>query len=202
MKTYFVISTDVKSALDNVTVYGMSDLEKTDIMRLLSAHLKYSGSIMFIDKLSIPEYDCAYPLNKVLSMLDNMILHREEVVKKYTFNVADSLKCSSHYVHITHESGHYIIDLSYPDLDFKELSRDRSAMIAENRRVGEIMRFLFKNDIDFEYCGSRAKIKIPEDWRNDLRLLIHGDCYYDYTFMINKRVWHTTSEIVEITPSF
>jgi hypothetical protein len=96
-------------------------------------------------------------LKATLDKLDTMVLHAKKVIYKETFDHYDviMLDRAEYY----EENGWFFVDLSGGD--FKALSKDRTAMLAENRRVYELMSFLFKHSCEFEYAGSRAKIKIP-----------------------------------------
>lgn len=161
MINYFNVFTDNTNAINNVSLYGFSELEKVDICRLLGAHLKYSGGYKFISKEDIPEaYGGANPLKSILTALDNLTLYRDTVIYNRELSHKDYLYFDKLYhISVDEDYKYYHIDLSAGD--FKELCKDRTAMIEENRRVGEAMKFLLAHNCEFEYDGSRAKLKIP-----------------------------------------
>ena len=158
---YFNIFTDAKNAINNISLYGYSEFEKADICRLLGAHLKYSGGYKFINKEDIPEaYGGANPLRKILLALDDLTLYRDTVVYNRKLVNEDYLYFDKLY-NISVDDGfkYYHIDLSAGD--FKDLCKNKAAMIAENKRVGDAMKFLLEHNCEFEYDGSRAKLKMP-----------------------------------------
>ena len=121
MKTYFTINTDVNNAIDNVHYYGWSKLEPNDVVRLLGAHLKYSGGFQFINKDDIPEGTYALELPSILKKLDNMILHREVVHTYHMVDHIDVLQFDSSALY-DGDDGYYYLDLTKDS--FKELSKD------------------------------------------------------------------------------
>lgn len=157
MKNYFVVSTTVANAIDNITIYGMSDLEKIDVVRLISAHHKYPYSLEFINKDDVPDIYCAHPLNRFLEVFEGIVLHSVSKVYTDIIDGWDEIKVDGQSVEDS--DGYKHIDLSYGD--FKSVSKSRTAMLKENRCVGEVMSFLFEHNIEFEYDGSRAKLKCP-----------------------------------------
>lgn len=152
MNTYFTLTTTVENGIDNVTINGRAIYSVCDVTRLISAHAKYPYSLTF-HKIGGPD---AENLKAVLDKLDEMVIHKRKVTYKEVFDHYDNLYLDVDYYE---EDGWLYVDLSRQD--FKSLSKDRTAMLAENRRVYELMEFLFKHNCEFEYAGSRAKIKIP-----------------------------------------
>ena len=177
---YFNIFTNVKNAINNISFYGYSELEKTDISRLLGAHLKYSGGYQFIDKEDIPEaYGGANPLKNILSALDNLVLYKDIIETTEVFDHEDTLWFDKLYtIAVSDALEYYHIDLSGGD--FKSLSRDRTAMLAENKRIGEAMKFLLEHGCEFEYDGSRAKLKIPVNHPANNHLYIGSKLAHEY----------------------
>lgn len=158
---YFNIFTNAKNAINNINLYGYSELEKTDISRLLGAHLKYSGGYQFINKEDIPEaYGGANSLKNILTALDNLVLYKDVTETTEVFDHEDTLWFDKLYtIAVSDALEYYHIDLSGGD--FKSLSKDRTAMLAENKRVGAAMKFLLEHGCEFEYDGSRAKLRMP-----------------------------------------
>lgn len=154
MSTYFTITTAVEKAIDNVTINGRSIYSEADTLTLIKSHCKYPVIVKFYKERHEDDLES---LKATLDKLDTMVLHAKKVIYKETFDHYDviMLDRAEYY----EENGWFFVDLSGGD--FKALSKDRTAMLAENRRVYELMSFLFKHGCEFEYAGSRAKIKIP-----------------------------------------
>lgn len=163
---YFTLTTTAVNAIDNVTIYGNAIYEPIDVLRLITAHAKYPFSLKFSEKpVTEDAHDC---LKNVLKKLDNMVLHKESV--KWVAGEKKVLgELITDYKGMTQDNKYIYLDLS-DDREFKYLKKDRSAMLAENRRVGEVMSFLFKNDCEFEYEGSRAILKILKDYFGHLEV--------------------------------
>lgn len=153
MNTYFTLTTTVENGIDNVTINGRAVYSVCDVARLISAHAKYPYSLTF-HKFAGPD---SVNLKTVLDKLDEMVIHKRKVTYKEVFDHCDRIviEGADYY----EEKGYLFVDMSGGE--FKSLSKDRTAMLAENRRVYELMEFLFKHNCEFEYAGSRAKIKIP-----------------------------------------
>ena len=190
MATYFILTTVAEKAFDNVTLMGRSIYSQEDTLSLLKAHCKYPVIVTFHNES--PAESLA-PLKTVLDCLDKVVLHAKKVVYKEEFDHYDAimLERAEYY----EEKGWFFVDLSGGD--FKALSKDRTAMLAENRRVYELMSFLFKHGCEFEYAGSRAKIKIPIHHFSNRHLIrpYMGPAKFECgVYNVTK-----TEEIVEIT---
>lgn len=172
MTNYFTLTTTAANAIDNVTIYGWSVYDPTDVLRLINAHAKYPYSLTFsYERTEGVESLC---LKQVLDALDEMVLHQKEVIYKdiYDHTAGLSVMCTTAY----EEDGYWHIDLS--GKEFKKLCVDRTAMLDENERVGRVMSFLFKHNCEFEYEGSRAKLRIPIHDLSNRNLSIHGSNKY------------------------
>lgn len=196
MERYFTFTTTAINAIDNMTIYGRSIYSPCDVMRLISAHAKYPYSLQFH---SAPVAESHMALKNVLDRLDAMVLHKREITQKEVFDRYDSIIMNPTAAY--EENGYYHIDLS-SEQEFKKLSKDRSAMIAENRRVYECMDFLYKHDCEFEYEGSRAKLRIPIKHYANRHLIYYQN---NFTFCgvetkLECGVYHTVKSetIVEI----
>lgn len=154
MSTYFTITTTVEKAIDNVTINGRSIYSEADTLTLIKSHCKYPVIVKFYKERHEDDLES---LKATLDKLDHMVLHAKKVSYKEVFDHYDviMLDRAEYY----EENGWFFVDLSGGD--FKAMSKDRTAMLAENRRVYELMSFLFRHGCEFEYAGSRAKIKIP-----------------------------------------
>lgn len=204
MSTYFTLTTTSINAIDNVTIHGCAIYEPTDILRLITAHAKYPFSLTFSCKKT--EGAGIIGLKGVLDALDKMVLHKKEVVYKEIYDHTASLPvmCTTAY----EEDGYWHIDLS--GKDFKKLCVDRTAMLDENERVGKVMSFLFKYNCEFEYEGSRAKLRIPIHDLSNRNLSIRGSNkyyriptkYLTKEIILECKVYYTLKEekVVEVKP--
>lgn len=196
MNTYFTISTGAIKAIDNVTIYGQSVYAPTDIMRLISAHAKYPYVLTFHTKKVSKEH---MGLKRVLDTLDNMVLHEKRITYNDVFDRYDSIIMNPTAAY--ESDGYYHLDFSGGE--FKNLKIDRTAMLAENRRVYEAMEFLFKHDCEFEYEGSRAKLRIPIKHFSNRHLIYYKNNHirgWKLETKLECGVYHTvkTEEIVEV----
>jgi len=195
MERYFTFTTTAINAIDNMTIYGRSIYSPCDVARLISAHAKYPYSLQFH---SAPVAESHMALKNVLDKLDTMTLHKREITEKEVFDRYDSIIMNPAAAYA--EDGYYHIDFSGGE--FKKLSKDRSAMVAENRRVYECMMFLWSHECEFEYEGSRAKLRIPIKHYANRHLI-----YYQNNFTLCRietklecGVYHceTSEKIVEL----
>jgi hypothetical protein len=162
MRTYFTLTTTVDNAIDNVTLHGYAIYEPTDVLRLITAHAKYPFSLTFAKPADEDqELIC---LKQFLRALDEMVLHKE-VVKWVPGEKKVLAELVTQYHEVSEDDEYIYLDLS-DGREFKYLKRDRTAMLAENRRVGEVMSFLLKAGVEFEYDGSRAALKIEKIYYN------------------------------------
>lgn len=195
MKQYFTLTTDVFEGIDNVTIYGRSIYSPIDVVRLISAHAKYPYTLTFQDKpVSEPK-----PLKTVLNMLDEMVLHKKAISYKEIFDRYDKLIMNPTAAYA--EGGYYHLDFSGGE--FKKLSKDRTAMLEENRKVYEVMSFLFKHGCEFEYEGSRAKLRIPIKHYSNRHLIYYMNNWVNHSYLetpIECGVYHIekVEEIVEV----
>ena len=95
--------------------------------------------------------------------LDDLTLYRNTVVYNEKLVHEDYLYLDKLYdiclIDSFDDGEIYYINLS--ECEFKTLCKDRTAMIAENKRVGNVMKFLLDHGCEFSYCGSRAILKMP-----------------------------------------
>ena len=158
MTTFFIIKTVAAKAIDNVTIYGKSIYSNDDTMRLIKAHCKYPVVVEFPPKILRPEEGKSYSgLKTVLDMLDAVVLHEKKTTYTEVFDGYEQLDIKP--TELSRDKEYCYLDLTGGD--FKRLKCDRTAMLAENRAVYEVMSFLFKHGCEFEYDGSRAKLRIP-----------------------------------------
>lgn len=190
MKQYFTLTTSVVNGIDNVTIYGRSIYSPMDVLRLISAHAKYPYTLTFQDKpVSEPK-----PLKTVLNILDEMVIHKKVVNHKEVFDGYDKLIMNPTAAY--KEDGYYHLDFSGGE--FKKLSKDRTAMLEENRKVYEVMSFLFKHGCEFEYEGSRAKLRIPINHYSNRHITYYMNNWVNNSYLetpIECGVYHT--EVVE-----
>lgn len=200
MRTYFTLTTTVDNAIDNVTIHGYAIYEPTDVLRLITAHAKYPFSLTFSKPADEDqELIC---LKEFLKVLDNMVIHKE-VVKWVAGEKKVLAELVTQYHEVSEDDEYIYLDLS-DDREFKYLKRDRSAMIAENRRVGEVMRFLFKAGVEFEYNGSRAALKIEKTYYNHFFTsfvrFYDGGIFSKIKLTVKGYEYNKVTETVEVEP--
>lgn len=156
MATYFTITTAVEKAIDNVIFDGRSIYSKEDTLTLIKAHCKYPVIVEFHKERHAVDLE---GLKTVLDRLDEVVLHKKETIYKDVYDGYESLDIKP----TEYDYDGYNYHLDFSGGEFKRLKCDRTAMLDENRRVYEVMSFLFKHGCEFEYDGSRAKLKIPRN---------------------------------------
>jgi len=200
MSTYFTLTTTVINAIDNVTIHGYAIYEPTDVLRLITAHARYPFTLTFSNKRS-EELEC-HCLKESLNLLDNMVLHKE-VVEHVPGDRKVLGELITEYKEGSQDAKYIYLDLS-DDREFKDLKRDRSAMVAENRRVGKVIQFLFKLGVEFEYDGSRAKLKIQKDYFEHIDTkfsrVYNARVYKECKLVVTGYEYHEVTKIVEVKP--
>lgn len=200
MTNYFTLTTTSVNAIDNVTLYGWTVYEPADVLRLINAHAKYPYSLTFSHKRT-EDVECLC-LRQVLDALDEMVLHRE-VVTWVAGEKKILAELVTQYNEVSEDDKYIYLDLS-DDREFKYLKRDRSAMIAENRRVGEVMSFLFKAGVEFEYNGSRAALKIEKTYYNhfftSFARFYDGGIFNKIKLTVKGYEYIKVTETVEVEP--
>ena len=193
---YFCVYTDSSIAINNVKFYGYSNLERVDISRLLGAHLKYSGGYKFISKDEIPEsFSHPLSLKNILIGLDNLTLYRRIVHYTQKADVYKEL-CFDKVYNWVLDGDYYHINMSHAE--FKSLCKDRTEMIAENEAIGKLMTFLFNQGYEFEYDGTRAKLKIPANYHDKFcKISSELHCYDGESSKTIIRCGTYTLEVVE-----
>ena len=189
MATYFILTTVAENAFDNVTLMGRSIYSQEDTLSLLKAHCKYPVIVTFHNERPAEELA---PLKTVLDRLDTVVLHQKKVVHQEIYDGWEQFKMDKNHTKISNDADYYYIDLSWGD--FKRVKCDRTAMLQENRNVYEAMSFLFKHGCEFEYDGSRAKLRIPRRHFCNRNLT----AYYDHLTVHTCHI-ESHEEIVEIT---
>lgn len=193
MITYFILKTVAAKAIDNVTIYGQSIYSNDDTMNLIKAHCKYPVVVEFPPKRQGKEEDKHYyGLKAVLDMLDAVVLHEKKTVHQEIYDGMEQLKLDMNHTKMSSDADYHYIDLTWGD--FKRVKCDRTAMLQENRNVYEVMSFLFKHGCEFEYDGSRAKLRIPRKHFCNRNLTVFRDHLTVHTCHIESH-----EEIVEIT---
>lgn len=165
MSTYFTITTAVEKAIDNVTINGRSIYSEADTLTLIKSHCKYPVIVKFYKERHEDDLES---LKATLDKLDTLVFHRKKVIYKDVYDGWEHLSFIP--TEMSRDANYYYIDLSGGD--FKYLKCDRTAMLKENRVVYEVMSFLFHHDCEFEYDGSRAKLRIPRNHYSNRNLSV------------------------------
>ena len=187
MITYFTIITAVEKAIDNVTIKGHSIYSEADTLTLIKSHCKYPVIVEFHKKRHQDDF---VGLKATLDRLDTLVFHRKNVIHRDVYDGWEHLAFIP--TEMSRDVVYYYIDLSGGD--FKELKCDRTAMLQENRRVYEVMSFLFKHGCEFEYDGSRAKLRIPRNSYSNRNLSVGRNQLTVHTHHVESH-----EEIEEIT---
>lgn len=188
MATYFIIKTVAAKAIDNVTITGDSIYSEQDTLSLIKNHCKYPTEVTFYEKIQ-DESNC---LKTVINLLDKIVLHQKKTVHQEIYDGMEQLKLDMNHTKMSSDADYHYIDLSWGD--FKRVKCDRTAMLQENKNVYEVMSFLFKHGCEFEYDGSRAKLRIPRKHFCNRNLTVFRDHLTVHTCHIESH-----EEIVEIT---
>lgn len=187
MSTYFTITTAVKNAFDNVAIKGRSIYSEADTLTLIRSHCKYPVIVKFYEERHDEDLEC---LKAILDKLDTLVFHRKNVIHRDVYDGWEHLAFIP--TEMDRDAIYYYIDLSGGE--FKNLKCDRTAMLQENRRVYEVMSFLFKHGCEFEYDGSRAKLRIPRNSYSNRNLSVGKNQLTVHTHHVESH-----EEIEEIT---